>query len=109
MIRIATVVALATCSAFPVLAKDPAKIVGTIKAFQCGDNCYLTIATAAGKEIVGLCVAKTCDPWNEATEIPKNLIGRGVSVTLGKGVQLSGEGESMGSFRSFTTVKLLPR
>jgi hypothetical protein len=59
MMRFACLAVVTVLSAsLPAVAKDPAKIIGTIKAFECGDNCYLTIVAQNGKEIVGLCVAK---------------------------------------------------
>lgn len=61
-----------------VLAKEPAKLIGTVKNFECGDNCYLTILTREGVEVSGLCVAKECMPWNKEVAILRKLLGRKV-------------------------------
>jgi hypothetical protein len=51
-------------SATPSVAEDKVE-TGTIKSYECGDNCYLTITTAKGEELTALCVADECVPWNE--------------------------------------------
>ena len=68
----------------------PKNASGTIVSYECGDNCYLTIKTKAGKEITALRAADGCQAWNEQAEIPKNLIGRSVKVTIGTGKQFEG-------------------
>jgi hypothetical protein len=96
-------IAAAIMLALPVAAADK-KAAGTIKGYECGDNCYLTIKTNGGKVITALCAAKACDPWNEQAAIPEKLIGRSVKVTIGTGQQYDGSGNAMGEFPAFTKV-----
>ena len=102
------VIAVACLAVFFALPAHAAgkRVDGRIKSFECGDNCYLTIVTKSGKELNALCAAKACEPWNAETEIPRDLIGRKVRVTLDTGVQLDGSGNEMGSYPAFTVVKL---
>lgn len=79
-------------------------VVGTIQSFECGDNCYLTIATSEHTQLTGLCTATQCEPWNEAVEMPADLVGRQVTVTLDVGTQLNAEGDVMGPFIAFTAI-----
>jgi uncharacterized low-complexity protein len=58
------VIAAIIASAFPAAAADK-KASGTIKSYECGDNCCLTIKTKAGKEITALCTAAGCAAWND--------------------------------------------
>ena len=81
-------------------------VTSTIQNYECGDNCYLILALPGGAELVGLCVAPTCEPWNEEANIPPELIGAQVTVELGEGSQYDGAGDEMGSFLAFTTVTL---
>lgn len=92
----------AAAAALPAFAADT--VSGTIKAYECGDNCYLTIATEAGEELVGLCAASACDPWNEEAAMPDAMVGKSVTVTVEMGQQVDGEGNVMGEFPSFVTV-----
>ncbi len=94
--------------ATPTAAADK-NATGTIKAFECGDNCYLTIRTKTGSDITALCVAKACLPWNELAAIPQKLIGRHVRVTIGTGQQYDGSGNLMGEFPSFKHVTVLKK
>lgn len=84
------------------LAADSAS--GTIKLYECGDNCYLTISNSAGEDVTGLCAATECDPWNEVAEMPADMIGRKVTVTIEMGQQVDGAGNVMGEFASFTKI-----
>ena len=87
----------------------PRRISAKIVGFECGDNCYLTVKPSRGAEITGLCVAPQCQPWNEATKLPRRVIGARVIVTLGTGRQLDAEGNDMGPFPSITAISgLLP-
>ncbi|MEZ5838985.1 MAG: hypothetical protein R3D02_00610 [Hyphomicrobiales bacterium] len=79
-------------------------VAGTIVAYECGDNCYLTIATAKGEELTGLCVAKACEPWNEVAEMPEKYVGKKVTVTLGMAKQFDGSGNVMGEMDAFTAI-----
>lgn len=81
-------------------------LTGVIKSFECGDNCYLTILTPSGDEVDGLCAAIQCEPWNQKTTIPRTLIGAHVTVDVDAGTQLDGEGNDVGSFRAFTSVRI---
>ena len=58
------------------------RIAGTIASFVCGDNCYLTVTADSGDEHVGLCAAPECAPWNEAAEMPRDLVGRRITAKV---------------------------
>ena len=76
---------------------------GTIRKFECGDNCYLTIKTAKGEE-TGLCEAKACEAWFEKQKMPRSMIGKKVKVTTTTGVQRDASGNAMGKMTSFKTL-----
>lgn len=78
-------------------------IEGTIRKFECGDNCYLTIKTAKAEE-TGLCEAKACAPWFEKQKMPRSMIGKKVKVTTAIGVQRDASGKAMGKMTSFKTL-----
>ena len=78
-------------------------IEGTIRKFECGDNCYLTIKVGKGEE-TGLCEAKACAPWFENQKMPRAMIGKKVKVTLATGVQRDASGKAMGKMTSFKTL-----
>ena len=78
-------------------------LIGKIKNFECGDNCYLTI-TVAGREKTGLCEAKACRPWWQNQQMPRAHIGKSVRVTIGVGVQRDAEGGARGKMLSFKTI-----
>jgi hypothetical protein len=84
-------------------------IEGRINNYECGDNCYLTIVDKSGKKHVGLCTARKCSPWNDATELPRRYIGKKVVVTLGRGVQLDGNGDVVGHMTAFVSVRFVDR
>jgi hypothetical protein len=90
-------------SSTPTVAEDKVE-TGTIKNYECGDNCYLTITTAKGEELTALCVADECVPWNEQTAMPEDMIGKKIEVTVGTGKQYDGDGNDMGEFASFTKL-----
>ncbi len=90
-------------SASPSFAEDKAE-TGIIKSYECGDNCYLTITTDKGEELTALCAADACGAWNEQAEMPADLIGKKVEVSVGSGKQYDGAGNEMGDFPSFTKV-----
>lgn len=102
----ALVFVAATLLANGALAQS-APLQGRIKSFECGDNCYLTVVDARGREVTGLCVARACRPWNERTQIPRSLIGKTVQYTTGVGVQRDGAGNVMGRMTSFRTIEIL--
>ena len=78
-------------------------IEGTIRKFECGDNCYLTIKTAKSEE-TGLCEAKACVPWFEKQKMPKSFVGKKVKATTGTGVQRDASGRTMGKMTAFKTL-----
>ena len=80
---------------------------GTITGYECGDNCYLTIRTDAGEDLTALCVADTCQPWNEVVALPPELIGARVETVLGESNQFDAEGNDMGPFPAFLEINLL--
>lgn len=81
-------------------------VTSAIKNYECGDNCYLILALPGGGELVGLCVAEACQPWNEEAIMPSELVGAPVTVELGEGVQYDGAGKEMGYFLAFLSVTL---
>ena len=92
----------------PAVASQPRRaatktLEGTIRKFECGDNCYLTIKTAKSEE-TGLCEAKACAPWFEKQKMPRSFVGKKVRVTTGTGVQRDGSGKTMGKTTSFKTL-----
>lgn len=93
--------------AFPTEAAASGKRVveGAIVRFECGDNCYLTIRDASGKERTGLCAAPQCAPWNDVAEMPKSFEGRRVSVSVGRGKQFDGAGNVMGVTDAFQRIE----
>lgn len=80
------------------------KASGTIKGYECGDNCYLTITTKGSEELTGLCVADACSGWNADAAMPAEFIGKRVEVTIGTGQQVDADGNLMGDFPAFTEI-----
>jgi hypothetical protein len=80
---------------------------GTISKFECGDNCYLTITDAKGKEHTGLCLASICNAWTSLQTMPGSFKGKRVRVVIGKGKQYDGEGTVMGTHDAFTKIHVL--
>lgn len=78
---------------------------GVIKTYECGDNCYLTITTDKGEDLTALCAADACGAWNEQAEMPAEMVGRKVEVSLTVGKQYDGNGTEMGEFPSFSQIK----
>lgn len=83
---------------------DTDVVSGEISSYECGDNCYLTIVSADGEELTGLCAAPECDAWNEVAEMPARFVGRAVTVTIEMGEQTDADGNVMGEFPSFTRI-----
>lgn len=79
-------------------------VSGEIGAYECGDNCYLTIVGEDGEELTGLCAAPECDAWNEVAEMPEHLVGQAVTVTIEMGEQTDADGNVMGEFPAFTAI-----
>ena len=109
-VRCAPLLGLAAAAALwgtvPAVAED-GRMEGTIKGYECGDNCYLTITDASGEEQTGLCVAPECEKWNEEAAMPESEVGRRVAVTTGTDVQVDGSGTVMGEMMSFRTIEFL--
>lgn len=89
--------------------KAQAKVIeGTISRYECGDNCYLIITDKKGKEHTGLCAASPlCTRWNQETVMPDSYLGKRVRVTVGKGKQVDGAGDVMGTMDAFTKIQVL--
>lgn len=90
----------------PSRSAKPNEVSGTIAAFDCGDNCYLTIKKATGEEVYALCHAPQCAPWVEEQAIPRQMLGRAVTATLGKGKQVDGAGAARGEMQAFVKLKI---
>jgi len=100
--------ALGLLASLPVGAEaQDGTLMGAIRSFECGDNCYLTIVDASGHEQTGLCAAPECADWNEAASMPPEYEGRRVVVTLGQGVQTDAEGSVMGEMTAFTGIQFV--
>ncbi|WP_051543447.1 SH3 domain-containing protein [Thiothrix lacustris] len=81
---------------------------GTITAYECGDNCYLTITDKQGVEHSGLCSAPLCDAWNEVAEMPAKFKNKKVKASVGTGTQYDGSGTTaMGEMDAFEAITLL--
>jgi uncharacterized protein len=81
---------------------------GKITAYECGDNCYLTITDKQGVEHSGLCSAPLCDAWNEAVEMPDKFMNKKVKASVGTGTQYDGSGTTaMGEMDAFEAITLL--
>lgn len=83
---------------------DTDVVSGEIRFYECGDNCYLTILSADGEELTGLCAAPECQAWNEVAEMPARFVGRAVTVMIEMGEQTDAEGNVMGEFPAFTRI-----
>lgn len=86
-------------------AQSDGSLRGKIAGYECGDNCYLTIVDEFGGKHDGLCVADACRPWNQATQMPKRLIGKTVVAHIAMGVQLDGSGSVVGRAMAFRTLR----
>ncbi|MDO9215087.1 MAG: hypothetical protein Q7U23_14800 [Methylococcales bacterium] len=101
---------LALCLSNTAYAKKIADktIIGTITAFDIGDNFYLTIVDNNGKTHNALCMADLCDKLIEATD--ENLggyKGKKVKVVVGKGNQTDAAGNIMGTMDAFIKIELI--
>jgi hypothetical protein len=100
--------AVICCAATAAFAAGGAMVEGTIRKFECGDNCYLTIVDASGKERTGLCVARQCREWNDKAAMPRAMIGRKVRIVTGVGKQYDSEGVVRGRMTSFEKIDFQP-
>lgn len=83
-------------------------IQGVIDSYECGDNCYLTIIDKQGEKHTGLCGAPLCESFSDATGIPSQYKNRKVQVSVGRGLQYDGGGETvMGEMDEFNEITLL--
>ena len=83
-------------------------IEGKIASYECGDNCHLTIIDKHNKEHTALCTARECQSWNFQSEMPAFFIGKKVAVTVGKGVAIYGDGETVaGRMDAYTLIRFL--
>ena len=82
-------------------------VEGVIVGYECGDNRYLTITDARGKERGGLCAAPLCRRWNESADMPAKCKGGKVRVTVGERIRYDGGGRAMGKMDAFETIELL--
>lgn len=62
-------------------------IEGVISEYGLGENYYLVIKDASGKEHTGLCAAPLCQKWNEASKMPDEFKGQKVKVTVLKEIK----------------------
>lgn len=106
MVLAVVVSVLAIALSGPSLAKDRT-ITGSIRSFECGDNCYLTIVDSKKAEQVGLCAAPECASWNEEAAMPSRYKGKRVKVTVGQGQQVDDSGNVMGEMMAFKKIKFL--
>lgn len=105
MKTIPVLILAAALSGAALAAKDKV-ISGVISDYQCGDNCYLTIKDAGGRERTGLCTAPLCEQWNAEVAMPARFKGRKVRVTVEQGQQFDGEGKVAGELDAFSKIDL---
>jgi hypothetical protein len=84
-------------------------VKGRITGYECGDNCYLTITDATGKEHNALCTARECAAWNDVGEMPQRYIGRKVVAALGRGEQYDGNDDLVGLYPAFRSIRFIGR
>lgn len=82
-------------------------IEGQIVSYECGDNCYLTIRTRYGKNVVGLCAARECAKWNDQAKMPAKLLGRSIEVMIDKGTRVDGNLDKVDEFPAFSKLRFL--
>ena len=83
---------------------DDVWISGVIKSFECGDNCWLTIARTEGEE-TGLCFAKPCLSWWHENKMPSEFLEKQVQVKLGVGWKRDGEYQKNGYAIAFEEIR----
>jgi hypothetical protein len=101
---------IAFCLNNPVHAQKNKTMIGTVMAFECGDNCYLTIVDEQGQDHQALCSdTSVCDKIMNNIDDP-NLAGykrKLVKATIGQGKQFDGAGNVMGTMDAFIKIQLL--
>jgi len=88
-------------------APRASSIEGRIRAYECGDNCYLTIIDRSNRSHTGLCTARACEPWNRVSAMPARFVNRRVVVTVGRGVQRDAAGTVMGQTLAFRDIRFV--
>jgi hypothetical protein len=88
-----------------------------IDGFECGDNCYLDYIELAASGRVdqdsvaksALCSVDACEDWFVQQAMPLELVGRGATITIGKGSQYDNAGNEMSSdFPEITAITVDP-
>ncbi len=79
-------------------------VEGRIVSYECGDNCYLTLRTDAGKTIVAMCYVGLCEKWVDAAEMPTSFVGRRVGGKIGVGTRVDGAYNKLDQFPNFETL-----
>jgi len=105
IVHFAAAMTILTLGVSKTAAQSNGSLRGKIVAYECGDNCYLTLADEFGVRHVGLCVADICRPWNRVAEMPRRHIGRTVVAQIGMGRQLDGGGAAVGRMLAFRTLR----
>jgi hypothetical protein len=99
------------CLSNSAYAQKNKTMIGTIMAFECGDNCYLTIVDEQGQDHQALCADdKVCEKMMDHPDDPL-LAGykrKLVRVSIGQGKQYDGAGNVMGTMDAFEKIELLP-
>ncbi|MDD1617860.1 MAG: hypothetical protein LUQ28_15645 [Methylococcaceae bacterium] len=102
---------IALCLTNTAYAKKNTTMIGTIMAFECGDNCYLTIVDEQGQDHQALCADdNVCEKIMNNPDDPV-LAGykrKLVKVTIGQGKQYDGAGTVMGTMDAFEKIQVLP-
>jgi hypothetical protein len=81
-------------------------IEGEIAMFQCPDFCYLTITDGRGKRHTAMCLAKACQEWNQAKEMPVTFSGKKVRAKLASGKRVDSAGNTIGEQKVFTALSI---
>ncbi|HEV7274894.1 MAG TPA: hypothetical protein VGN80_01250 [Devosiaceae bacterium] len=89
---------------FGAQGEDKVGIDGVISDFHCGDNCYLVLDTAGGKELIALCTAPQCESWIVNGAIPPEVIGARVNVRVEEGLQFDSGGNVMAAFPAIANI-----
>ena len=97
------------CLNNPAYAQKNTTEIGKISAFECGDNCYLTIVDKKGKQHQALCSDALCEKMMESQGDPQlaGYKGKMVKVIVGKGKQVDGAGNVMGTMDEFEKIQLI--
>jgi predicted small lipoprotein YifL len=83
-------------------------VTGMLQGIEVGDNMYVKVKLADGTDATYLCGANQCQGWMEAGGLPGNLAGKTVTIDLGKGQQVDGEGTVMGEMDEALSITVAP-